>query len=103
VLAGFPAGSMADAAGVLNLFADPQRLDFHGDQEIFGWAKEFNAEMDEQKRLAIGRKIFNAYTERAYVMPVAPIPTQFVMRKEVKISGGTIQTPGVQAGDFSWQ
>jgi len=103
VLAGFPAGSMADAAGVLNLFADPQRLDFHGDQEIFAWAREFNAEMNEQKRMAIGRKIFNAYTERAYVLPVAPIPTQFVMRKELKISGGTIQTPGVQAGDFSWQ
>ena len=103
VLAGFPAGSMADAAGVLNLFADPQRLDFHGDQEIFGWANEFGSEMNPDKRLEIGRKIFNAYTERAYVLPVAPIPTQFVMRKELKISGGTIQTPGIQAGDFSWQ
>jgi peptide/nickel transport system substrate-binding protein len=102
VLAGFPAGSMADAAGVLNLFADPQRLDFHGDQEIFGWAQEFGAELNTDKRLEIGRKIFNAYTERAYVLPVAPIPTQFVHRKELKISGGTIQTPGVQVGDFSW-
>jgi len=103
VLAGFPAGSMADAGGVLNLFADPQRLDFHGDKEIFGWAREFAAEMDPEKRMGIGRKIFNAYTERAYVMPVAPIPTQFVMRKEVRIDGGTLQTPGVMAGNFSWK
>lgn len=103
VLAGFPAGSMADAGGILNLFADPQRLDFHGDTEIFGWADQFNAEMDPAKRMAIGRNIFNAYTERAYVMPVAPIPTQFVHRKELKIDGGTLQTPGVMAGHFSWQ
>ena len=102
VLAGFPAGSMADVAGVLNLFADPQRLDFHGDKEIFDWANQSFGEVDDAKRMEINRKIFNAYTERAYVLPVAPIPTQFVMRKEVKISGGTIQTPGVQAGDFSW-
>ncbi|MCD6075573.1 MAG: hypothetical protein K0Q70_2456 [Rhodospirillales bacterium] len=103
VLAGFPAGSMADAGGVLNLFADPQRLDFHGDKEIFDWAAQFNGEMDPQKRMEVGRKIFNAYTERAYVMPVAPIPTQFVHRKEIKIEGGTLQTPGVMAGNFSWR
>jgi peptide/nickel transport system substrate-binding protein len=103
VLAGFPAGSMADAGGVLNLFADPQRLDFHGDQEIFGWAKEFGSEMDPDKRAALGRTIFNAYTERAYVLPVAPLPVQFVHRKELEIKGGTIQTPGVQVGNFSWK
>ncbi len=50
-----------------------------------------------------GAEIFNAYTERAYVMPVAPIPTQFVHRKEIRIDGGTLQTPGVMAGNFSWQ
>jgi hypothetical protein len=36
-------------------------------------------------------------------MPVAPIPTQFVHRKEIKIEGGTLQTPGVMAGNFSWR
>ena len=102
ILAGYPAGSMPDVAGVLNTFADPQRLDFHGDQEVFGWAAQAHGEVDNAKRTEITRKIFNAYVERAYVLPVAPIPTQFVHRKEVKITGGTLQTPGIQVGDFSW-
>ncbi len=101
VLAGFPAGSLADAAGVLNLFAS-DRLDFHGDNEIFGWARQHETELDPVKRNAIGKKIFDAFFERAYVLPVAPLPVQFVLSKELVMKGGTIQTPGVIMSHINW-
>jgi hypothetical protein len=59
--------------------------------------------MNPEKRLALGRQIFNAYTERAYIAPVAPLPAQYVYRKDLAITGGTLQAPGVRVGDFAWR
>jgi len=102
VLAGFPAGSMPDVQGVLNLFAQPDRLDFHSDQELFALAREINSEMDPAKRTALGRKLFDIYTERAYGLPVAPSPAFFVHTKDIKITGGTMQTYGIHPGHINW-
>ncbi len=101
-LAGFPAGSMPDVQGVLNLIAQPDRLDFHSDQELFDLAREVNGEMNQERRLALGRKLFDTYTDRAYGLPVAPSPAFFVHTRDVKITDGTMQTYGIHPGHINW-
>jgi peptide/nickel transport system substrate-binding protein len=102
VIAGFPAGTMPDVAGIMTIFFTPDVLDFHGDAELHRLAAESLGEMDPARRTALGRQMFDALTERAYVVPIAPLPGMFVHTKDVRLTGGTMHTFGLDIGQINW-
>jgi hypothetical protein len=59
--------------------------------------------MDGAKRRAIGRKVFDATTERAYFPPLTPSPGIFVHSKEVDISGSVFFSYGIAIGNINWK
>jgi peptide/nickel transport system substrate-binding protein len=103
LVGGWPAGAMADVSSTLGFFYRKGSRDFHGDKELQTLARKANSVMDEGKRRAIGRKIFDATTERAYFMPLSPSPGIFVHSKKVDISGSVFFSYGIAMGNINWK
>jgi hypothetical protein len=101
---GYPIGNIPDVSRTLSYFVTTHDAEnYHADRELMGWADEMDRTLDPAARKAIGRKIFDALTERAYVMPVAPRPVPMVHRDTITVETSRYVTMGFHPGALNWK
>jgi peptide/nickel transport system substrate-binding protein len=104
IVAGYPAGLMPDVSGTASfLFASGPR-DYSGDAEMHRWADEVQATINPIKRKEVGRKLFDAATERAYAIPLTSSAVIFVHSTDVDVLPlGSYTGFGLNIWDVNWK
>ena len=101
---GYPIAGIPDVANVITNFFDvPESYDHHGDPELKQWAKQMNLLMDPVKRREIGKKMFDAATERYYFMPLGPRPQSVLHRSDLDVKLSRYMIVGLNPGDVGWK
>jgi peptide/nickel transport system substrate-binding protein len=104
MVAAWPAGNIPDVSGTVEAFFGEGPADYSGDAELHALAAQSGAEMDPEKRKAIGRKLFDRATEKVYFYPVAPYPSVLVHTREVAVGPAARFTPiGYEVSDIRWK
>jgi peptide/nickel transport system substrate-binding protein len=104
IVASYPAGLMPDVSGTASFLFAPGPRDYSGDREVHGWADEVQTTVDPTKRKEIGRKLFDAATERAYAIPLTGNPVIFVHTTDVNILPlGSYTGFGLNIWDVNWK
>lgn len=105
LVSGWGGGGIADVAGTLSFLFAPGSRDYHGNKAWIGLGRKANGEMDDAKRRAITKKLFDEVTEAAYIVPLVGIPRIWVHSKDVVMKD--IGTPffayGAHPSFFSWK
>ena len=101
---GWGGGGVADVQATLDFFFSPGPTDYFGLPRLTELAKASAAEMDDAKRRAIVREIFDTVTNIAYMMPITAQPALWVHAKDVAISGDTTFSAwGAMAYQIGWK
>ena len=104
IVASYPAGLMPDVSGTASFLFAPGPRDYSGDAEVHRWADEVQTTVDPAKRKEIGRKLFDAATERAYAIPLTGNPVIFVHSTDVAIPPlGSYTGFGLNVWDVNWK
>jgi peptide/nickel transport system substrate-binding protein len=104
MVAAWPAGNIPDVSGTVEAFFGEGPADYSGDAELHALAAQSGAEMDPEKRKAIGRRMFDRATEKVYFYPVAPYPSVLVHTREVAVGPAGRFTPiGYEVSDIRWK
>ena len=96
-------GGLPDASSPVDFFFDGASRDYWKDPEILRLKQDGLATIDEVKRRAIYRRIFDRVNEMAYVLPVSTRPDVFLHGRDITIRTGSLSTYGIDAYDIAWQ
>jgi peptide/nickel transport system substrate-binding protein len=96
-------GSGPDIASTVNFFFDNGVRDYHRDGRLHELAQITLSTLDEGKRKAAARELFDRATEQAYIIPVAPIPLIFVHPRDLAISEFTYDSFGIRPDEINWK
>ena len=104
MVAAWPAGNVPDVSGTVEAFFGEGPADYSGDDALHKLAAQSGAEMDPEKRKAIGRKLFDRATEKVFFYPVAPYPSVLVHTRDVAVGPAERFTPiGYEVSDIRWK
>jgi hypothetical protein len=81
------------------------RCDYHGNAGWLDLVSQAGAEMDDTKRRAIVRRLFDEVDRANYILPLTMGPKYFIHTKDVKVepSGGVFFSYGIRPADLSWR
>jgi peptide/nickel transport system substrate-binding protein len=96
-------GGLADVAPTVDYFFDGGPRDYIRDAQIAAWAKEGVATLDEAKRKAIYRQLFDRVNAEAYIVPLTTSPSVFVHSKDVAVTPGSFSNYGADLYEMSWK
>ncbi len=101
---GWGGGGVADVQATLDFFFSPGPTDYFGVPRLTELAKQSAGEMDDAKRRALVKEIFDTITNIAYMVPITAQPAFWVHSKDVALSGDvTFSAWGLQAHQISWK
>ncbi len=101
---GWGGGGVADVQATLDFFFSPGPTDYFGVPRLSELAKASAAEMDDAKRRAIVREIFDTVTGIAYMAPITAQPALWVHSKDITLSGDTTFAAwGAMAYQIGWK
>lgn len=66
----------------------PNARNYNKDPDLSQWSIDARSELDEKKRAAIYKAMFNRSNEEAYLMPLNRIPSMVLAQKDVELLGG---------------
>jgi peptide/nickel transport system substrate-binding protein len=66
----------------------PNARNYNEDKDLLRMSYEARSELDEKKRAAIYKALFNKSNEEAYLMPLNRIPAMVLAQKDVELLGG---------------
>jgi peptide/nickel transport system substrate-binding protein len=81
----YGSGGVPDVSAVMAFFFEDSPRDYAQDAVLKGIAATADRMLDDAKRNAIYRDAFNRNNERAYVIPIASVPTIFIHAKDLAI------------------
>jgi peptide/nickel transport system substrate-binding protein len=96
-------GGLADVVPTVDYFFDGGPRDYARDQQIAAWAKEGAGVLDERKRKAIYRQLFDRVNTEAYIVPLTTSPSVFVHSKDVAVTPGSFSNYGADLYEMSWK
>jgi peptide/nickel transport system substrate-binding protein len=96
------ASGLPDVAATVDKYFDGGPRDYWQDPIIAKLAKEGLTTLDETKRRAIYRQLFDRVNEQSYVVPIANRPDAFVHTKDLHIEPGVINPYGAALTEMSW-
>jgi peptide/nickel transport system substrate-binding protein len=103
ILAGsWSASGLPDVSATVNKYFDGGPRDYWRDPTIAKLAKDGLATLDEPKRRAIYRQLFDRVNEQSYVVPIANRPDAFVHTRDLHIGLGVINPYGAALTEMSW-
>ncbi|NQV56779.1 MAG: hypothetical protein HQ503_13045 [Rhodospirillales bacterium] len=104
IVAAWPAGGLPDVSGTLGfIFRSPPSRNYHGDKGLVKLAKQMGGVMDPAKRRALGKKIFNMATEKAYFIPLGPNPAVVVHSKDLQVKADALNALNIEAWNLRWK
>jgi peptide/nickel transport system substrate-binding protein len=96
-------GGLPDVSPTIDYFFDGGPRDYIHDSEIAAWAKESVATLDEGKRKAIDRQLFDRVNTQSYIVPLTTSPSVFVHSKDVAVAQGSFSNYGADLYEMSWR
>jgi peptide/nickel transport system substrate-binding protein len=103
LVSGWSAGGQTDVSNTLDFFWEPGAKDYFQDPELHKLRDIGLNEIDEGKRKAAVTKLMDLTSERAYAMPVAPIPLVFLHSSDIAISGNSFGAFGIMPHHLNWK
>ncbi len=103
LVSGWSAGGQTDVSNTLDFFFEPSAKDMFQDPEMHKLREIGLNEIDDAKRKAAVTKIMDLATERAYAIPVAPIPLVFLHSSDIAISGNSFGAFGIMPSHINWK
>jgi peptide/nickel transport system substrate-binding protein len=104
ILAGsWSAAGLPDVSATVDKFFDGGPRDYSRDPIIGKLAKDGLATLDETKRRAIYRQLFDRVNEQSYVATIANRPDAFVHTKDLRIGLGVINPYGAALTEMYWK
>jgi peptide/nickel transport system substrate-binding protein len=103
LVSGWSAGGQPDVSNTLDFFFEPGAKDMFHDTELQKLRQIGLTEIDEAKRKAAVTKLMDLATERAYAIPVAPIPLVFMHSSDIVISGNSFAAFGIMPSYINWK
>ena len=85
LVSGWGGGGIADMASTLAFLFSPGSRDYHGNKDWLALARRARGEMDDAKRRAMVKKLFDEVTEPAYIVPMVLIPRIWVHTKDLEM------------------
>jgi peptide/nickel transport system substrate-binding protein len=89
--------------GTLDRFFGPPSRDYFHDDEIRRLKAEGSHELDDAKRIALWRQIFERINERAYIMPLTTFPSVFANARDVVVETGALNPGGADFDRIHWK
>ncbi len=80
----------------------PSGRNYNKDKELEELARSGRGELDQVKRKAIYKKLFNESTKRSYLMGLIPLPAIVAHQKDVKLLGGHKNPKGFEINRVAW-
>lgn len=103
LVSGWSAGGQTDVSNTLDFFFEPSAKDMFQDPELHKLRAIGLNEIDETKRKAAVTKLMDLATERAYAIPVAPIPNVFMHSSDIVIGGSSFGAYGIMPSHINWK
>ncbi|MDB5407277.1 MAG: hypothetical protein JWL84_2189 [Rhodospirillales bacterium] len=104
ILAGsWSASGLPDVSATVDKYFDGGPRDYWRDTAIAKLAKDGLTTLDEGKRRAIYRELFDRVNEQSYVVPIANRPDAFVHTRDLQIGLGVINPYGAALTEMSWK
>ncbi len=101
---GWGGGGVADVQATLDFFFSPGPTDYFGVPRLTELAKLSAAEMDDGKRRALVKELFDTVTNIAYMVPITAQPAYWVHSKDIALSGDvTFSAWGLQSHQIGWK
>ncbi|MDB5405328.1 MAG: Peptide/nickel transport system substrate-binding protein [Rhodospirillales bacterium] len=89
--------------GTLDRFFGPPARDYFHDEEINRLKAAGASELDDAKRIALWRQIFERINERGYIMPLTTFPSVFASADNVVIGTGALNPGGADLNRIHWK
>jgi peptide/nickel transport system substrate-binding protein len=89
--------------GTLDRFFGPPARDYFHDDEINRLKAAGSHELDDAKRIALWRQIFERINERGYIMPLTTFPSVFANARDVVIETGALNPGGADLNRIHWR
>jgi peptide/nickel transport system substrate-binding protein len=97
-------GAAPDIDSTAGFFFLPGSRNYNGDKELTKLVMQGKFELDDARRDAVYKKLFDGATRERYAMPVVPIPAVIAHRKDVMVPvGGTKKPEGFMFNILSWK
>jgi peptide/nickel transport system substrate-binding protein len=96
-------GGLADVVPTVDYFFDGGPRDYVRDAQIAGWAKEGVATLDESKRKAVYRQLFDRVNTEAHIVPLTTSPSVFVHSQDVAVTPGSFSNYGADLYEMHWK
>lgn len=97
-------GAAPDIDSTAGFFFLPGSRNYNGDKSLAKLVLAGKAELDEKKREAIYKTLFDTATRERYAMPVVPLAAVIAHRKDVVVpKGGTKKPEGFMFNLVSWK
>jgi len=98
----YPTTSQPDVANIWNFFFSGDR-DYWHDDFINKVAEEGSREIDVSKRAKLYTPALDRVNELAYVMPIADLPVQWAVHRDVAILPNLLSIMDATISDFAWK
>ena len=98
----YPTTSQPDVANIWNFFFSGDR-DYWRDDVINKVAEEGSREIDVSKRAKLYTPALDRVNELAYVMPIADLPVQWAVHRDVAILPNPLSIMDATISDFAWK
>ena len=89
LVSGWGGGGIADVASTLSFLFSRGPRDYHGNKAWLALSRKANSEMDDRRRRAMVKKLFDKATKAAYIVPLVAIPRIWVHSKDLKMASST--------------
>jgi peptide/nickel transport system substrate-binding protein len=96
-------GGLPDVVTTIDYFFDGGPRDYIHDPQIAAWAKEGVTTLDEAKRKAIYRQLFDRINTESYIVPLTTSPSVFVHTRNVAVAQGSFSNYGADLYEMSWK
>ncbi len=95
-------GGAPDVDNTTQFFYAPSSRNYTGDKLLAQWTDEAAHELDNAKREAIYKKIFDRVTAERYGMPLVELPAILVAAKDLQVDENHMKPEGFLLNRLSW-
>ncbi len=96
-------GGLPDTSSTANMMFAPGPRNYNGDKLLNALRLKGNSELDEAKRKAAYKAMFDRVNQQAYVMPLTTMPTVYVHSKDVEVLKGSLSPYGASLSHIRWK